>query len=243
MCKAFSCIVNKTGKVYWKFGMDSHEDIKKEYKLKDTLDICPCEISPKNDDYLKPNKWIFKFDEKEPSWWKTRYEKRCWDAHKKWLAKLDTILIRKTIIHPFKIKPPEITDEHIRLLKEWDSVRDSVGNSVGYSVRDSVGNSVGNSVWDSVEHVGDSVWDSVWGSVGDSVRAYIGSFFLLKEWKYTKIKIKGYPFRSAVTLWEMGLVPSFDEEIWRLHGGKNAEVLFQISQKDLKKWKPKEVKP
>ena len=219
MCKAFSCIVNKTGKVYWKFGMDSHEDIKKEYKLKDTLDICPCEISPKNDDYLKPNKWIFKFDEKEPSWWKTRYEKRCWDAHKKWLAKLDTILIRKTIIHPFKIKPPEITDEHIRLLKEWDSVRDSVGNSVGYSV-----------------------WDSVW----DFVRAYTGSFFGLKrkDWKYTsKIRTTDYPFRSAVTLWEMGLVPSFDGEIWRLHGGKNAEVLFQISQKDLKKWKPKEVKP
>jgi len=137
----------------------------------------------------------------------------------------------------------------------WDSVMDSARDSVGYSVRDSVGNSVensvgnsvGNSVWNSVmdsarDSVGYSVWDSVW----DFVRAYTGSFFGLKrkDWKYTsKIRTTDYPFRSAVTLWEMGLVPSFDGEIWRLHGGKNAEVLFQISQKDLKKWKPKEVKP
>ena len=34
-------------------------------------------------------------------------------------------------IHPFKIEPPVITEQHIKLVKEWDSVRASVGDSVG----------------------------------------------------------------------------------------------------------------
>ncbi len=99
------------------------------------------------------------------------------------------------LIHPFKVKPPEkITEKHLQLLKNWNSVGNSVGNSVwnsvwnsvgdsvwnsvrdsvGNSVRDSVGNSVGNSVWNSVRDsvgnsVRNSVWNSVWNSVGDSV--------------------------------------------------------------------------
>ena len=59
-----------------------------------------------------------------------------------------------------------------------------------------------------------------------------------KEWKYTdKIKCKGYPFISAVKLWKQGLVPSFDGDIWRLHSGKKAKVVFEISKKDLLKFK------
>jgi hypothetical protein len=64
----------------------------------------------------------------------------------------------------------------------------------------------------------------------DSVRAYTGSFFSLQrsEWKRTEnIKTKDYPFASAVKLWEMGLVPSFDGTMWRLHGGKEAKVLWE----------------
>jgi hypothetical protein len=98
----------------------------------------------------------------------------------------------KPIINPFKdIQTLEVTKADIKLLKEWDSVRDSVrdsvwgsvGASVWASVRDSVRASVGDSVWDSVRDsvwasVGDSVWgsvrDSVWGSVRDSVRASAG---------------------------------------------------------------------
>ncbi|MBN2567821.1 MAG: hypothetical protein JXB42_00155, partial [Deltaproteobacteria bacterium] len=90
---------------------------------------------------------------------------------------------------------------------------------------DSVRASVRASVRDSVR---DSVWASVW--------AYIGSFFRLprKSWEYTeKIKTDGYPFEPAVKLWKMGLVASFDGNIYRLHGGRKAEVLFQITKAEL----------
>jgi len=71
--------------------------------------------------------------------------------------------------------------------------------------------------------------------VWDSVGAYIGSFFILPVWKYVKHPRDKYPFAPCVQLWNIGLVASFDGETWRLHGHKNARVLFQITAEDLKK--------
>ena len=104
----------------------------------------------------------------------------------------------------------EITDEDIENLKKWSSVGASVGASVGNSVRASVGASVGN-----------SVGASFWASVGDSVGAYFGTLFKLPQWG------KSYPYQPAVDLWKMGLVPSYDGEVWRLHGGKDAKILWE----------------
>jgi hypothetical protein len=42
-------------------------------------------------------------------------------------------------VHPFKIKPPEITDEHIQLVRQWASVGDPVWYSVRASVRAYIG--------------------------------------------------------------------------------------------------------
>jgi len=148
-------------------------------------------------------------------------------------------------INPLKIVPSQITSRQIELLRNWASVRDSVWASVrasvGASVRDSVwasvwdsvGASVRDSVWASVgASVGDSVGDSVGASVGasvwDSVGAYIGSLFpKIEKWKYIKHKKGKYPFQSCVDLWKMGLVPSFDRNVWRLHGGENASILWE----------------
>lgn len=79
----------------------------------------------------------------------------------------------------------------------------------------------------------DSVGASVRASVRASVWAYIGSFFLLEEWKYIKHKKGEYPYQPAVDLWEKGLVPSFDGKTWRIHSGKNATVVYEISQEGL----------
>ena len=212
-------------------------------------------------DYLNLDaRYKFKVDmDFTPAWWTEDHEKVAWLAFQKWKKQLDTKLIRKPIVHPFTINPPKITDDHIHLLKQWASVRASVWDSVGASVRasvrasvwasvgasvwDSVGASVGDSVWDSVwdsvgASVGDSVWDSVWDSVGASVWAYTGTFFVLprSEWKYTAgIDTEEYPFQCLVLLWDQGLVPSFDGKTWRLHGGKDAKILFKITKEELMK--------
>ena len=148
-------------------------------------------------------------------------------------------------IHPFKLSPPAITPEIIFLLKSWDSVRDSawysVRTSVGYSVWYSVAASVRDSVWASVRYsvwdsVADLVWDSVGGSVGDpvwdsawdSVWAYLGSMFpQITNWKCVTHNKGTYPFQPAVDLWKMGIVPSFDGKLWRLHAGEKADVVWK----------------
>ena len=236
MCKAFSCVIGRDKTVTWRFGTDSHEDLIKIAGYKDdTLDpdkieFCRIEISPKNGSYLEPDEWVFKIDmDVTPAWWTLDHKKACLKEHKKWLEQLDKILVRKPIIHPFRdiVPPKEITEEHIRLLREWDSVRDSVGASVWASVWDSVVDSVGDSVGASVR---DSVWASVVDSFGASFWAYNGTFFIIprSDWKYTEnIPGEGYPFQPAVTLWEMGLVPSFDGRTWRLHGGPDGRVLWE----------------
>ena len=164
-------------------------------------------------------------------------------------------LVIKPIKNPLLVKRKHLEPnaEEISLLKRWASVWDlvwdsvwasvrasvvaSVWTSVWVSVRASVWNSVWNSVWYSVgTTIGDSVWnssgtsigDSVWDSVGDSVWAYISSFFALDEWQLNGEIVRENPFQPAIDLWEAGLVPSFDGEIWRLHAGKDAQIVYEM---------------
>jgi len=256
MCQAFSCIIDKDMQVYWKLGMDSHTELIDMSPYSDKEDcekFVRIEITPDNDDYLFPDKWILKIDsEKRPRWFSPVHETECMKAQNQWQSQLDKILVHKKIIHPFNdiVPPKRITKKIKKLLKRWDSVRDSVGDSVGDSVWESVGDSVWESVRDSVwGSVWDSVWGSVWGSVRDSVRdsvwgsvrdsvwGYTGSFFKLQKWKYIEHKKGIYPFQPIIELWMIGLIPSFNGTIWRLHGGKDAKILFEISKKDLEKYK------
>jgi hypothetical protein len=259
MCQAFSGIGHRDKSVTWKFGVDHHSELVTLAGLKDnsadpnTMEFFRFEITPKNGNYLFPDEWVFKVDESiTPAWLTPQHREACFAAHKKWLKKLDKILVRKDIVHPFKIDPPiEITKEHINMLRKWDSVsasvrasvrasvgasvRASVRASVGASVSASVGASVGASVRDSVgASVMASVGASVMASVGDSVWAYTGSFFILPVWKYIKHPRGKYPFAPCVQLWMLGLVPGFDGTTWRLHGGPKAKVMFEISAEELR---------
>ena len=139
-------------------------------------------------------------------------------------------LIVKPIVHPFRdvVPPVEITEGHLALLREWNSVWNSVSNSVWDSVSNSVWDSVGSSVRYSVWHsVLDSARYTVRDSVSDSVYAYVGSFLKLDKWEGVAHKVGAYPFQSAVDLWNLGLVPSFDGKVYRLHGGKEGKVLWE----------------
>jgi len=272
MCKAFSCIINKNKRVVWKLNKQNHHELVEMAKWKDNTDdpsrmnFARVEITPKNKDYLNPDKWIFKIDERiVPEWFSPAHKDACWSAFKLYEKQFYKVVQKgKVIVHPFKdIKiVRKVTIKQKLTLKRWDSVRDSVrysvkdsvGDSVGDSVKDSVWDSVKDSVWDSVkdsvwdsvwdsvkdsvwDSVKDSVWDSVKDSVWDSVKGYIGSFFKLEKWQHLKHKKGEYPFQSVVDLWNQGLVPSFDGENWRLHSGKKAKVVFKISQKELRKYK------
>jgi len=136
-------------------------------------------------------------------------------------------------IDPFKLIPPKIGADQVQLLRQWASVLDAVGGSVWNSVRGSMWDSVWDSVWayvlDAVrDSVGGSVRDSVGDSVWNSVRAYVSSLFPnVKKWEGFNHEPGANPFQSSIDLWRMGLVPSYDGTIWRLHGGSNSSILWQ----------------
>ena len=160
-------------------------------------------------------------------------------------------LVIKPIKNPLLVERKHLKPyaEEISMLKRWASVSASVRasvmdsvmtsvwasvlDSVMVSVRASVGASVISLVWDSVRDsvgasVWASVWDSVWVSVMASVRAYVSSFFAQDEWQLNGKIVRENPLQPAIDLWESGLVPSFDEKVWRLHAGKNAQIVYEM---------------
>ena len=202
MCKAFSCVIGRDKTVTWRFGTDSHEDLIKIAGYKDdTLDpekieFCRIEISPKNGSYLEPDEWVFRIDMDVTPAWWTLAHKRACEREHKKWIKE---LDKFLVRKPF-VHPFQITPPEKITDEHIQLVRE---------------------------------WASVGASVGDSVRAsvwaYNGTFFIIprSEWKYTEnIPGEGYPFQPAVTLWELGLVPSFDGRTWRLHGGPDGRVLW-----------------
>ena len=94
--------------------MDSHDNLLMSANIADDtkdparITFCRIEISPENNDYLNPDaKYKFKIDtDIVPVWWEERHEKAAWLAFQKWKKQLDKILVRKPIVHPFKIIPP-----------------------------------------------------------------------------------------------------------------------------------------
>jgi len=135
-------------------------------------------------------------------------------------------------INPFKIKPPRIQEKHIRLLKDWISVKTSVETSV----ENSVWITTKDSIWDSVRNL---IMESIWIltgittriSVWESTWAYISSMFpKISKWKHIQHEKGKNPFQPCIDLWRAGLVPSFDGKKWRLRAGRDAEIVYELDQ-------------
>jgi len=192
MCRAYSCIITKDGRVIWQAGKDSHDELLEMAGIKDdttdgdVIKFAKIEITPDKGYLFPEDKWTLKVDENTTPRWLTKKKKDlCWIEFGKWKEQIykgiDLDKARNPV-NPLKLPRRIPTEEDIELLKIWASVRASVRASVGASVwasvRASVWDSVGDSVWDSVgasvwasvrASVGDSVWASVRASVGDSV--------------------------------------------------------------------------
>ena len=226
MCKFFSVTSDGRGEIRYfdwaqrkrildgelDYNPDSHTSINDFYGYKGEMEDC------RNRYEYNPITGVFTVDA-------IHGEDDSAEAERKVRALDFSLIVPQLVIKPIKNpllverKHLEPNAEEISLLKRWASVGASVWASVWASVRASVGASV----WD-------SVWDSVWASVWASVRAYISSFFALDEWQLNGKIVRENPFQPAVDLWEAGLVPSFDGEIWRLHAGKDAQIVYEMQE-------------
>ena len=197
MCNAFSCIVKNNGDVLWEFGLDSHTDLMERFGIAD-IAIADTSLLQFAKLEITPDNGNYL----KPDKWTLHIDE---EIKPEWFTVEDekaAFAAHKKWLH--QLQKVLVVKEIINpfLIKPPKRITD--------------------------QHLGLlKVWASVWDSVKDSVWAYIGSFFKLRRsaWKYTDgIQTDGYPFQSAVDLWEMGLVPSYDGSVWRLHSGKNAKV-------------------
>ena len=205
MCKAFSALVLKSGEVKWEMGIDSHSSLQEKFGLREIgvvadpaeITIAKIEITPDNGNYLHPKKWNFKIDESITPSWWTPLDEKA-----AWKAHAQW----KRQLNRLIVRKPIVYPFNLKPPKKVTNKHLSALKK-----------------WASV---GASVGDSVWASVG----AYTGSFLVLprKAWKYTEnIEGDDYPFEPCAYLWESGLVPSFDGKKWRLHGGKDAKIVWE----------------
>ena len=186
--------------------MDSHSFICKHYELNE--DVC-------NKYEFNPLTKVFNVDMIN-SLVDDRIQAEDWVNRLDFKRVIDPLII-KPIVNPLELPLAEVTEQDKQDLKLWASVWVSVEASVWASVWASVGDSV----WDSVRA---SVWASVWASVRASVGAYISTFFAIEY---------EYDLSPAIRLWERGIVASFDVSTWRLHSGKDAQVIYQINKEEL----------
>jgi hypothetical protein len=206
---------------------DSHSSICNYYKLDE--DIC-------NEYEFNPLTKIFEID-------KINSDVNDSLQAEDWVRNLDFSkvvepLIIKNIVNPLTDLSENksfIDDNIIMLLKYWSSSQNSVRrlvdhyltDQVGSSIKDSVYNHLRNSlimpIWNSISiHIGNKEY--VWDCILNAVIAYTVSFFNIRY---------AIDVESLHKLWNMSLIPSFDGNIWRLHTGKNADIVFTIRESDL----------
>ena len=224
MCKAFSCVLLKSGQVLWEAGIDSHDKLLTKHNIVDDtsdgdmIKFARIEITP-DEGYLHPEgNWTFKVDENtSPRWITPKKKQACYDALEQWkkyvYSKINLEEARNPI-NPFKLPKRIPTPEDIGLLHKWITLRATVWDTVWDTVGDTVWDTVGDTVWYTVR---DTVWDTVW--------AYTGSLFMIEKWG--DYPSGTYPFQPAVDLWKHGLVPSYDGKTWRLHSGEKGEVVYE----------------
>lgn len=206
---------------------DSHSSICRYYKLNE--DIC-------NKYEFNPLTKIFEID-------KINSDVDDRIQAENWVRNLDF----KKIIEPLIIKDIKnpltnlsenrkfIDDNVIMLLKNWSSSQNTVQRYIDFHLTEQVGSSIKDLVYDYLRcYLSVSLWNSIsihighkdymWDYLLNSVVAYSGSFFNVKY---------NIGVVSLNKLWDMGLVPSLGGGIWRLHTGKNADVVFKIKESDL----------
>lgn len=136
-------------------------------------------------------------------------------------------------LNPFNLPRREITEEDVRDLIEWISIKIPIGETI----RNTLENSRFHTMWVTQWY---RIWTILKRAVSESVKsifrnwlerasvreviwAYIGSLFPLEVWPESM-----YPFSSGARLWKWGLVPSNDGTSWRLNSGKDGEIVYTI---------------
>jgi len=235
----FTCIIDRDRRVTWDLRCGCHErHIAAAGLVDDTADknrmrFARIIMGPGNASILNPSTWHLSvhLDGKPPVWWTLEHQQACHRACEEWLGEVYKHIVKKAVIDPFTIVPPEITEEHIRLLHEWAALFPTPGYGIETAMVRAGGRilpmSLFHSVKAEVSPIGEVVRSRVLASTGTqaahytgfATQAYLSSFFRMPELSV---------YQPAAALWESGLVPVLnDNRVWQLCGGPDGRVLWE----------------
>lgn len=209
--------------------------------------------------YLFPaSNWALTFTGDEPSWWTSDLEEKVQTAFKEW-KKVAYNFDLQGFLDYFSTLPSTAqkpTAEDIALLKEWAIYKNSSDSDTKYAKNGTVW--AGDSIWnDAAQYLNDkfgevygqcpgptavkgitalgitldkATEDKVGSSVGE--KEFLGIWFTnTTEWDATGTST--YPYEAIAKLWKKGFIPSFDGTTWRLSSGKDGEIVYSITEKEI----------
>lgn len=151
-------------------------------------------------------------------------------------------------VNPFTLNPKRI-DNLSTLVSQWDLVWHSISLSLWPSIGGTIQTGVHKTTMRSLYTpmvclVGDSIeyFDmkpskrySVLTSIEAAIYGYISGLFpRIRLWRHAEV-LGPYPWKSLLTMWHSGYVPSFDGEVWRVHTGPKARIVETYTVEDLRK--------
>ena len=106
----------------------------------------------------------------------------------------------------------------------WDSIGDSFEDRIGRRVYDAVYLCIADDIADFVMDTLTDLFDPCdydYQDIQSSIIAFVWAY----KASFLKVKLK-YDLSPAIKLWNAGFFPSYDGNIWRLHG-YNGKVLWK----------------
>lgn len=215
------------------------------------------EVTPPDGDLSVPLEWWkYKVDQdKLPNWYDDEKGKA---AAMRWLSEWAAVKLNgwkvKEAFNPFNPLLVEDRclpeDELRRLVAEWVKAQNSISYLRGSAAWSSVSATIVDCFGESIlEEVRSSVWWKVWHGVevkvinktpcgsssstaamsfGAAFNVYVASLFPGLQWAGTEA-IGPDPWRPMLTLLDAGYIPVFDGATWRLHKGRKADVVMELT--------------
>ena len=233
---AFSCVINKEKKAYWKIGLDSHDELDEWFKIDSTQkNFVRIELMPVLG-FLKPEgKWILIFISQAPSWWNDEYLHIVYCSLEEWKKQIYTFDLKPIVNFNFpKYNGDTLTEKDLNYFKEWTQIYKDASSGVFTKLKTSAGITIPTVInkilWSSFEPIiHNIIWNKNTKMVKQQEWAFARSFLLAYMGFLFENDKNDYSFYPAVYLWDKGLLPIKKDNKWLLYDGHTSEIIYTIN--------------
>lgn len=254
----FVCVETEDGKVYWQTGLDTFEEVVRICEVSDGAVYAKVAVQPDNEEeykYLYPEEgWKgIVFESDIPSWFDESAVTSAFDAWKEEVyGQFDykglRTLSAQTAIDASPASGYVLTDEEIAACRDIAVQIDShvtyLRDCIGGTIQKHLGNAIKTDCWSYCKselgkltasaningHKEELHEQSRGVDLSNWASAVMGQFFDFDEWEYYTGSAQGYPYKSAVTMFEHGIYMWYGENntVWHFVAANGGEILLDI---------------